>query len=85
MKNSNESFITLEPYNPLDKRRIGEQVATALLAQPIKNLPPEKFIGAGVYALYYTGDLPSYSLLASRNKNEQYLLPIYVGKAVPEG
>ena len=85
MKNLNESFTILEPYNPLDKRRIGEQVATALLAQPIKDLPPEKFIGAGVYALYYTGDLPSYSFLASRNKNEQYQLPIYVGKAIPEG
>ena len=85
MKNLNESLIVLEPYNPLDKKRLGEQIAAALLAQPINPLPPEKFIGAGVYALYYVGDFPSYSLLAKRNRNGQYLLPIYVGKAVPEG
>lgn len=85
MKNLNESFPVLEPYNPLNKRKIGEQVAAALLSRPIKNFPPEKFIGAGVYALYYTGDFPSYSFLASRNKDGKYLLPIYVGKAVPEG
>ena len=66
MKNSNASLVVLEPYNPLEKKRIGEQVAAALLAQPIKPFPPEKFIGAGVYALYYTGDLPSYSVLAER-------------------
>ena len=79
MKNSDELLVVLEPYNPLEKKRIGEQVAAALLAQPIKSLPPEKFIGAGVYALYYTGDFPSYSILA------EYNLPIYVGKAVSEG
>lgn len=85
MKNGTENIVVLEPYNPLDKKRIGEQVASALLAQPIKPLPPEKFIGAGVYALYYTGDFPSYSLLVEQNKDGKYLLPIYVGKAVPEG
>ena len=50
---SNENIPTLTPYNPLDKRHLGEQVAEALLAEPIHNLPPDKFIGAGVYALYY--------------------------------
>ena len=84
MSNSNE-VVVLEPYNPLDKKRIGEQIAAALLAQPIHPLPPEKFIGAGVYALYYTGDFPSYALLSTANKNGQYRLPIYVGKAVPDG
>ena len=85
MKNSNKPVPVLVPYNPLDKKRIGEQLAAALLAQSINPLPPEKFIGAGVYALYYVGDFPSYSRLAEQNKNEQYLLPIYVGKAIPEG
>lgn len=84
MNNLNE-VVVLEPYNPLDKKRIGEQIAAALLAQPIHPLPPEKFIGAGVYALYYTGDFPSYALLSAANKNGQYHLPIYVGKAVPDG
>ena len=85
MKNLNKPVPVLEPYNPLDKKRIGEQLAAALLAQPINPLPPAKFIGAGVYALYYIGDFPSYSRLAERNKNGQYFLPIYVGKAIPEG
>ena len=84
MSNSNE-VVVLEPYNPLDKKRIGEQIVAALLAQPIHPLPPEKFIGAGVYALYYTGDFPSYALLSATNKDGKYRLPIYVGKAVPDG
>lgn len=84
MNNSNE-LVVLEPYNPLDKNRIGEQIVSALLAQPIKSLPPEKFIGAGVYAIYYTSDFPSYSVLATRNKHGNFSAPIYVGKAVPEG
>lgn len=81
MNNSNE-LVVLEPYNPLDKNRIGEQIVSALLAQPIKSLPPEKFIGAGVYAIYYTGDFPSYSSLTKRNKHGNFSAPIYVGKAV---
>ena len=65
MKNGLENLVVLEPYNPLDKKRIGEQIAMALLSRPAESLPPEKFIGAGVYALYYTGDFPCYSVLAS--------------------
>lgn len=86
MKNGNEKNLpVLEPYNPLDKKRIGEQIVQALLAQQIHPLPPEKFIGAGVYALYYTGNFPSYAALASLNRNGKFFAPIYVGKAVPEG
>lgn len=85
MKNGNEkNLLVLEPYNPLDKNRIGEQIVQALLEQPIHSLPPEKFIGAGVYALYYTGNFPSYAALSALNTNGKYLAPIYVGKAVSE-
>lgn len=82
---SNENIPVLTPYNPLDKRHLGEQVAEALLAEPIHNLPPDKFIGAGVYALYYIGDFPAYRALSEINRNDKYLCPIYVGKAVPDG
>ena len=84
-RNNTEDIPVLTPYNPLDKRHLGEQVAEALLAQDVQPLPPSRFIGAGVYALYYIGDFSAYAALADVNKNDQFLCPIYVGKAVPEG
>ncbi|MDR2047246.1 MAG: hypothetical protein LBP79_05060 [Clostridiales bacterium] len=45
----------IKPYNPLDKKHLGASVADALVEAPIYGLPPEAFVGAGVYALYYTG------------------------------
>jgi len=44
------------PYNPLAKENLGKSVADALLEREIGRLPPpEKFIAAGVYAIYYHG------------------------------
>jgi hypothetical protein len=75
-----------QPYNPLDKIHLGESVARALLARPVVTLPPsESFIGAGLYALYYTGDFPAYRRIAEQNSHDAWALPIYVGKAVPAG
>ena len=54
MKNIDIPII--EPYNPLDKKNLGVSAATALLSSAVHNLPPEKFIGAGVYAIYYRGE-----------------------------
>lgn len=52
---------------------------------PVHSLPPpESFLGAGVYALYYTGTNPIYLKYASLNRLA-YSHPIYVGKAVPKG
>ncbi len=73
------------PFNPLDKRNLGESVADALMQQPVVNLPPDSFFGAGIYAIYYTGDFPLYSAVSKRNISNKYEWPIYVGKAVPEG
>lgn len=74
------------PFNPLDKLRLGESVANALLKRPVGPLPPnERFEGAGIYAIYYTGDIPFYKVLTERNQQNHYELPIYVGKAVPPG
>ena len=47
-----EDIPIIEPYNPLDKRNLGASVAAAMLASPVHTLPPEPFIGAGVYAIY---------------------------------
>lgn len=46
--------------------------------------PPENFIGAGVYALYYIGKSPIYKYLYEANRIN-FVQPIYVGKAVPRG
>lgn len=52
---------------------------------PIQPLPPvETFSGSGVYALYYIGKYGMYKDYFNINRME-YRLPIYVGKAVPQG
>lgn len=86
MPNRND-YPVLEPFNPLDKRNLGESMADILKSSVPHPLPPEPFIGAGVYALYYTGDFPAYEILveANRSRDDQDLYPIYVGKAVPKG
>lgn len=74
------------PFNPLDKKNLGASVAEALLskdAHPLSEL--STFEGAGIYAIYYVGDHPAYELLAGLNTEGRFLLPIYVGKAVPAG
>jgi Eco29kI restriction endonuclease len=52
---------------------------------PIHSLPLEaRFLGTGVYAIYYTGKNQLYSRYADLNRLS-YDYPIYVGKAVPSG
>ena len=46
--------------------------------------PPEKFLGTGIYALYYTGKSHPYSKFSELNRLA-YDFPIYLGKAVPKG
>lgn len=75
----------IKPFNPLDKKHLGESVADALLNTEIQPLSPEPFIGAGVYALYYTGAFSGYGQLAAVNRDGEFRCPIYVGKAVPAG
>lgn len=74
------------PYNPLDKRNLGESVAGALLRQPVGPLPPtNKFTGAGIYAVYYVGAFTAYRSITEKNRDRKFDQPIYVGKAVPPG
>ena len=52
---------------------------------PVHTLPPpERFLGTGVYALYYTGRSKPYAKYAELNRLA-YDFPIYIGKAVPKG
>jgi hypothetical protein len=74
------------PYNPLDKKNLGTSVADALLARQFGPLPPEeRFVGAGVYAIYYSGKFPLYAGLGPTLRDPKTAVPIYVGKAVPSG
>ncbi len=75
-----------EPFNPLDKKNLGESVADALLRREPDRLGElEPFNGAGIYAIYYTGAFPLYSVIAERNADGRFQTPLYVGKAVPPG
>lgn len=79
-------FSNVIPFNPLDNNQLGASVAQAMLMQPpvpLGSLP--QFDGAGIYAIYYTGPFPPYAVLSAANQGGRFELPIYVGKAVPEG
>lgn len=74
------------PFNPLDKKNLGASVAEAMLSgkvHPLSDLP--EFKGAGIYAIYYSGDFAPYCEIAKQNKDGKAGAPIYVGKAVPAG
>ena len=47
--------------------------------------PPEPFIGSGVYAFYYIGKTGIYAKYGKEINRTAYNVPIYVGKAVPDG
>jgi hypothetical protein len=77
----------MKPYNPLEKENLGKSVADSLIKQrptPLGSI--ERFAGAGVYSIYYTGFFDPYSKLGEWNSSVNDLkIPIYVGKAVPTG
>ena len=65
-------------YNPLDKVNLGSSVADAMLSGPIFPLGGlESFNGAGIYAIYYTGDFEAYTPLSAKNKDGEFNMPIY--------
>lgn len=74
------------PYNPLDTKNLGVSVAEALLSREAIQLGLiKRFKGAGIYAIYYSGDFDAYRPLSQANKRGSFKAPIYVGKAVPPG
>jgi hypothetical protein len=73
-------------YNPLSKRNLAESIVQAMLRRKPVPLPPShQFIGAGIYAIYYTGDFEAYWAIAQQNREGRFERPIYVGKGIPEG
>jgi hypothetical protein len=79
--------LAMKPYNPLEKENLGKSVADSLIKQkPVPLGSVERFSGAGVYAIYYTGEFDTYQRLRDWNTSVGDLnVPIYVGKAVPTG
>ncbi len=72
-------------FNPLDKTHLAESVRDHLLKRPVVQLPPKRFMGAGIYAIYYMGEFPAYQRIARTAPDDEKTSPIYVGKAVPPG
>ena len=73
------------PFDPLDKINLAASIEQALsLSEPKPLEGLEKFSGAAVYSLYYTGDFPAYEPLARTNRGAMSA-PIYVGKADAKG
>lgn len=76
--------MPIEEYNPLDYANLTKNCVRELMARgpwPLASIPGKPFLGAGVYALFYQGNLPVYASVRSPAAD----WPIYVGKAVPRG
>jgi hypothetical protein len=72
-------------FNPLAKRNLGNSVLEALMRTSALSLDDAANArGAGLYAIYYTGDFAPYKVLADLNRMGPRR-PIYVGKGSPEG
>ena len=52
---------------------------------PVCELPPPRFVGSGVYAIYCTARKGIYERYGNKVNRMGYNVPIYVGKAVPKG
>ncbi|GHD06195.1 Eco29kI family restriction endonuclease [Zhihengliuella salsuginis] len=72
-------------FDPLDYDNLGASIARALDERPVESLAKlERFDGAGIYALYYTGEHPAYRLLADENMSNAGAWALYIGKADAE-
>ncbi len=71
-----------QAYDPLDYENLTRSVVNALLESDPRPLSEINAIeGAGVYAVYYTGNFAPYAKIAETFCE----IPIYVGKAIPKG
>lgn len=70
----------------LDTAFLAGQIQKTFLSCPLNSLPiKESFNGAGVYAIYYSGDYPLYAPVSLKNIGIDKQMPIYIGKAVMPG
>jgi hypothetical protein len=75
----------LHTFHSQQFRSVVIEAVEFLRSTPVHALPPvNRFIGSGVYALYYQGRFDLYAEIARRN-SAACTQPIYVGKAVPPG
>lgn len=84
LQNAGSRLMT--PFDPLAVENVGVTLAVELLEQPLHSLPPsDRFTGAGVYALYYTGNHSAYAdLVALDDGAGGTKYPVYIGSAVRE-
>jgi hypothetical protein len=66
-----------EIYDPLALGNLQTMLREELEARPRAEFPPDPFRGAGLYALYYVGELGIYAPLVETDRE----VPVYVGKA----
>ncbi len=71
-------------HSPRFRSIVNEAVAFFEQTSIYKLLSLQRFIGVGVYGLYYMGSYRLYEDLVGTNRDE-WESPIYVGKAVPTG
>lgn len=71
-------------YSPTFQSVVQEVIEFLEGTEPFELPLPDRFMGPGVYLLYYHGDFEPYKPIASRNRDEP-TEPIYAGKAVPTG
>lgn len=75
----------MSEFNPLDEVNLAIAVKNALEScEPVRMDQLKKFTGAGLYAIYYKGEFEAYEMLSAQNADE-LIVPIYTGRAVPEG
>ena len=77
--------FNLHVFHSPQFQSVVDEAVRFFTATPVHRLPPpSRFIGAGVYGLYYVGDYELYTKIAELNR-QTCVQPIYVGKAVPSG
>ncbi|WP_078311591.1 MULTISPECIES: Eco29kI family restriction endonuclease [unclassified Mycobacterium] len=73
------------PFNPLGMENLAQSIVTRIEEMEPESLDSVKrFVGAGIYAIYYSGEFELYQEMSCLNKQNSRI-PIYVGKAVPKG
>ncbi len=79
------SDFSLHVFHSPKFQSVVEDAISFFNETPVHKLPPPgRFIGGGIYALYYTGSFEFYLPIAKLNR-ENMNQPIYVGKAVSPG
>jgi hypothetical protein len=79
-------MMKVHAYNPLDKINLAKSIELELLDRDPSPLTfSNGIVGAGVYAIYYSGPFAPYGPIASGPHIGRKRTPIYVGKAIPKG